>query len=118
MMGQIPDESHGIRKQDFIARRKSKFSCGRVQGGKKLVLLLYPGMSQRIEQRGLSGVGIPGNGNTENSRFGALLPVQFPVFDQSLQLLLQSSDPLLDVSAVAFQLALARSSGSDSSPQP
>jgi len=58
MMRQFPDETYGVGQQGQLIIGKFKLPGCRIEGCKQLVIGQNPGVGQRINQRGFTGVGI------------------------------------------------------------
>ena len=112
LVGKLADEPDGVGHQ-VVAPAGVHDAGGRVQGVEQAVPDADRRAGERVEQRRLAGVRVPGKGHLWQMRALALGAHHRTAGGDVLELSLQRRDPVAGQPAVGLDLRLARSSGSD-----
>ena len=113
MMRQFADESDRVGEQNLLRVRDAQLARRRVERVKQPVVGLNPRTGQRIEQRGLSRVGISHNGNQRQLCLFALSALDGTHLPDGFQVSSQFVNAPSDVTAVALELGLTRAARAD-----
>ena len=115
---QIAQKSYRVRKQRAAARRQAHGAHRGIERGEHFRGGKHVGMSERVEQRGFSGVGVTHqrdhaqrHGLARAAARGALAAHGFDGF-------FYFADAVADAPAVGFQFLFARSARADAAAQP
>ena len=79
MMRKLTDKSNCICQKNILTPRQFQQACRRIQCCKKLVFFQNTGIRQRIEQRGLAGIGITDDRRNHHLVFFSFAPYQLTV---------------------------------------
>ena len=112
--GQLPDEAHGIGEQHAGVAGEHQLAGGGVEGGEELILGQGIGTGERVEQRGLAGIGVADDGDGLHGLSGAPAAMGASLRAAAARSRWSSwTDPVLNAAAVGLELGLAGSAGTD-----
>lgn len=76
MVGELPDESDGVREQDRMQGREADAADGGIQRCEQAVLREDAGIGEAVQERGFPGIGVANEGNA--GELLAPLPLGLP----------------------------------------
>ena len=110
---QVADEADGVGHDDRPAVAQLTAARRRIQGGEKRVLHQHACARQRVEQRGLAGVGVTRDGDARQMPRPAPRPLDFAGGLHRRQLLADARHVLAQATAVGLDLRFARATQAD-----
>ena len=113
LRGQVADKADGVGEYDLAAVGKRGTASGGVQRGKECVLHQHAGAGHGVNERGLSGVGVAGNGYLRDSRALTLGTLDLTGGLHSAQLLAQPGHLRADAAAIRLDLGLTGTAQAD-----
>src|SRR5213594_221161 len=116
--GQLAKKPDRVGEQDGTTRLKRESPDGRIEGRKEPPGSVDRGPGQRVEERGLAGVGVTDQGNGEELAVAAMGAVERPLRPHALDGLPQSPDARPHAAAVVLEFLLARAARSNSAAEP
>ena len=115
---QLAHEAHGVDQHQLAPRPQLYLAHERVERHEELVRHRSAAARERVEQRGLSGVGVAHQGHHRRLAPRARLAPGQALAADVLDLATHRLDPLPDPAAVRLQLRLAGPAGSDPAAEP
>ena len=113
LMGQLADETHGVRQQHRLPPGQVEPAGPRVEGGEQAVLDEHPGVGQLVEEGRLAGVGVADQGDGGQPAAPAGLALEPALVGEAAQVALQAVHAPHQPAAVDLELRLAGSPGAD-----
>ncbi len=108
---QVPDEADGVGQGVDPAARRLRPAHGRVEGGEQRVLHQHARPGEPVEQRGLAGVGVAGDGHGRHLVALALLALGVAALLHVGDLLAELRHLLPDPAPVGLDLGLTGTAG-------
>src|SRR6266849_1766626 len=114
-LGQIADETDGVRNQDAAIRRKANGANRRVEGGEHARGNQYLGAAESVEQCGFAGIGVANQGDGAEGDGVARFPSQGALFAHFFDAGLNFADAIADAAAVGFEFLFDGAAHADAS---
>ena len=112
-MGQLAHEAHRVGHQHRLPTGKGELPGARIERDEETVGRRHPGIGQRIEQRGLAGVGVPDEGELAVTTTGPTAPLQRARPVDLTQVGLEPVHAADQPPPIHFELRLTRATGAD-----
>ena len=106
-MRQLANETDGVGDHDLGIARQHDAAHGRIERREQLVGDVGICASQRVEQRGLAGVGVADERERRNRDIDALLPARFALLFELLEPPRQCLDAFAEQSTIGLELRFA-----------
>ena len=103
---QLVDEADGVGERGLAALGQAQPARRGVQRREQHVRLQDAGVRQRVEQRGLAGVGVADERHAEDAALRARTPLELALARDALELALEHADALARQAAVGLELRL------------
>ena len=113
---QVRDEAHRVAEDGGAAAGQADGAHGRVQRGEELVLRIDAGAGQRVEQRGLAGVGVADQGDDRIRHLLAGFAMKAAGAFDGFEVAFDARHALLNKAPVRFDLRFARSTQKAEAP--
>ena len=112
-VGQVADESDGIRQQDFAARGKLELAQLGVERGEHAGGLEHARLGEGVEQCAFAGVGVADERDDRDGHGLATLALLVADAADALELGLDVAEAMVDLAAIGFELGFTRAAGAD-----
>ena len=115
--GQISDEAHRVRDDDFALPRETQSARDGVESGKHLVFDEDVGVGESPQEGALTGIGVSDDGENRHLSTLSFSSTPGPLVGESAEVALQAVDALPNSATIALQFRFAWPPPSDSASQ-
>ena len=110
---QVADEAHRVGDDHLAVAREAQPAARRIERREELVLGEHVRVGERVEERGLAGVGVADDGEHRQAAVVPLLAPELAARAERLDAPLERGDPVAHAAAVDLELRLAGAAPAD-----
>src|ERR1041385_3538020 len=114
---QCANKSDRVVDDNFLFAWQTQPSRGRIEGGEHPLLGMHVAFCERIEQSGLSGVGVADNGDHRQSLPRSSFAALLPALSLCLDLAFETINAIANAAAISFEFCFARTPTADAAGQ-